>query len=127
MIFIILCAIIYIAKEKLLPCSGNYSFYNPTHNLREFDSVCGLQTSRPAEEGSEKHKGVYPPASCGFYALYDGKADLYSSFYYAESPKALCFRTFCYAASSTSVGALFSFNVSFQFSISLTSPSRFVK
>jgi len=27
-----------------------------------------------AEEGGEKQEGVYPPASCGFYALYDGKA-----------------------------------------------------
>ena len=31
-----------------------------------------------ADEGSEKHKGVYPPASCGFYALYDGKADFFT-------------------------------------------------
>ncbi len=27
------------------------------------------------DEGSVKHSGVYPPASCGFYTLYDGKAD----------------------------------------------------
>ncbi len=33
-----------------------------------------------ADEGSEKHKGVYPPASCGFYALYDGKADFFYPF-----------------------------------------------
>jgi len=72
-----LCYNIY-RKRKFLPCSGNYSFYNPTHNPREFGSVCGLQTSRTAEEGSEKHKGVYPPASCGFYALYDGKADFFT-------------------------------------------------
>ena len=23
-----------------------------------------------ADEGSEKHSGVYPPAECGFYSLY---------------------------------------------------------
>ena len=33
--------------------------------------MCGLQTSRFADEGSENHSGVYPPASCGFYALYE--------------------------------------------------------
>jgi len=31
-----------------------------------------------ADEGSVKQSGVYPPASCGFYALYDGKADIFS-------------------------------------------------
>ena len=73
-----LCVIIYTAKENILPCSVYYSSFDPTHFSREFSSVCGLQTSRPAEEGSEKHKGVYPPASCGFYALYDGKADFFT-------------------------------------------------
>ena len=55
-----------------------YSSFDPTHFLRESVSVCGLQTSRPAEEGSEKHSGAYPPAECGFHSLYDGKADFYA-------------------------------------------------
>lgn len=67
------CAIILTDKD-ILPCSGKYSFYNPTHLIREFSSGCGLQTSRFPDEGSEKQSGVYPPASCGFYTLYDGKA-----------------------------------------------------
>lgn len=33
--------------------------------------MCGLQTSRNADEGSENHSGVYPPALCGFYSLYE--------------------------------------------------------
>ena len=33
-----------------------------------------------ADEGSVKGVGVYPPASCGFYALYDGKADFFAFF-----------------------------------------------
>lgn len=33
--------------------------------------MCGLQTSRYADEGSENHSGVYPPALCGFYSLYE--------------------------------------------------------
>lgn len=51
-------------------------FYNPTHIKRESTSEVGLQTSRPAEEGSVKISGRYThPASCGFYVPRDGKAE----------------------------------------------------
>ncbi len=75
------CGIIYTEKEiKFLPCSIYYSFYNPTLLIREFSSVCGLQTSRFADEGSEKHSGVYPPASCGFYSLYERQGGFFIFF-----------------------------------------------
>lgn len=57
-----------------------YSFYNPTLLTRESVSDCGLQTSRFADEGSEKHSGAYPPASCGFYALYERQGGFFMFF-----------------------------------------------
>ncbi len=81
------CGIIYTEKEiKFLPCSIYYSFYNPTLLIREFSSVCGLQTSRYADEGSENHSGVYPPASCGFYSLYERQG----GFFIFSDLKLLC-------------------------------------
>ena len=49
--------------------------------------------------------GVYPPASCGFYALYDGKADYF--FILGNKKTGMHIPVFCYLWFSFNCPALF--------------------
>ncbi len=66
LIFLSYCVIISIGQNNILPCSSNYSFYNPTHLIREFSSVCGLQTSRFRKKGARSIRAFTHLLRAGF-------------------------------------------------------------
>lgn len=79
MIFLKVYGIIYTRNKNLCLVRVNIVFI--IQHIFKGNSAPAVDCRPPhAEEGSEKHSGVYPPASCGFYALYDGKADFFTLF-----------------------------------------------